>query len=114
MTLLTSLKETLDSLDPKLWPMAIAVFVGFVYWLYRSFWPKGWWPGPFETWNSRIKALPGAVIAAVLSGATAKDLVEFVIQTAIGALAAGGGHEFIQRLLKGSKEARVLEAKDKE
>lgn len=103
MAWLISLKGTLTEFDPRIWPMLIAFFVGLVYWIFKTFFPK-----TFDKIPSRFKAIPGAVIAAVISGLSGPDLLEFVVETVLGALTAGGGHEFIQRLLKGSKADRVL------
>lgn len=94
--------EFIQDVDPRLWSLTIAVVVGWSYWLWKLIHPKS-----FEGMPSRLKALPGALIAAVLSGATASELGEFILNTVIGALTAGGGHEFIQRALKGSKAERA-------
>lgn len=102
MQWLINIKQSLVAFDPRLWPLVIALVVGALYWLFRKFFPT-----TFDKLPSKLKALPGAVIAALLSGAAAPDIKEFVIETIIGALTAGGGHEFITRLMHGSKLQRV-------
>lgn len=102
MQWLIDIKQYLVAIDPRLWPLAIALFVGFLYWGFRRL-----WPATFDKLNPKLKALPGAIIAALVSGAALPDIKEFVIETIIGALTAGGGHEFITRLRHGSKGARA-------
>lgn len=102
LQLAESLKQFLVAVDPRLWPFTIAVVVGFVYWLWKLVHPAS-----FNSVPSKLKALPGAVLAAALSGLTAPELSELILDTAIGSLTAGGGYEFIQRALHGSKQARV-------
>lgn len=103
MAWLIDLKRTLTEFDPRIWPMMIAFVVGFLYWLFRTL-----FPATFDKIPSRFKAIPGAVAAAIISGLSGPDLRQFIIETVLGALSAGGGHEFIQRLLKGSKAERAL------
>lgn len=103
MQWMIDIKQYLVGIDPRLWPLAIALFVGLVYWSFRKLWPD-----TFDALNPKLKALPGAVIAALVSGAALPDIREFVLETIIGALTAGGGHEFIARLRHGSKQDRAF------
>ena len=103
---MANIQALIQSVDPKLWPFCIALLVGFFYWAWKKVHPAS-----FEKIPPRLKALPGAVVAAVVSGATVPDLQSFILDVVIGALTAGGGHEFLERLRKGSKEERVIAAK---
>lgn len=84
--------------------MVIALCVWSLYALLKRVWPKA-----FATMNPRLKALPGVVIAAALSGLSGPDFTSFLLETTIGALVAGGGHELVDRAIHGSKHARVLQ-----
>lgn len=98
-----SVRLVAESIDPRLWPFSLAVFVGFAYWVWRKIHPAS-----FEQLPARLKALPGALIAAVISGLSGQEIGSFILDVVLGSLGATGGHEFIQRVLVGSKEARVL------
>lgn len=100
---------SLDAIDPRLWPFTIAVAVGFAYYLWRAFSPTS-----FEKLPDRLKALPGLVLAAVMSGLTSPELGRFILEVIIGSLGATGGHEFFQRILFGSKQNRVLKKKERQ
>lgn len=108
MQWMIDLKSYLVAIDPRLWPFAIAVTVGFCYWLFKKL-----WPATFDKLPTKLKALPSALLAAMLSGAAAPELREFIIETIIGALTAGGGHEFIARLRHGSKAERLAKKQEK-
>lgn len=97
------IKQSLVALDPRLWPLTIAVVVGALYWIFKRLWPEA-----FRRLPAKLKAVPGAVAAAALSGAAAPDITEFLVETIIGTLTAGGGHEFIARLRHGSKQDRAF------
>lgn len=103
------IKVLIQSVDPRLWPMTIALLVGFAYWGWKKVHPAS-----FEKVPPKLKALPGTILAAVVSGLTLPDLPTFVMDVILGSLTAGGGHEFLQRLRKGSKEERVLAKSAKE
>ena len=104
MAILSGLKETLEAIDPRLWPLSIALVVWALYAAFKHFFPR-----KFTELPSRWKGVPGMVLAAALSGLSGPDFSSFIVETLIGALVAGGGHEFIDRAIHGSKHARVLQ-----
>lgn len=103
---MAALKLAMNGFDPRLWPVSIAVLVGLSYWLWRTVHPKS-----FDELPSKLKALPGAILAAVVSGLAGQELWGFILDTVIGSLTAGGGHELIERLRFGSKAQRVQQKK---
>lgn len=91
-----ALKAALDETDPRLWPVLIAGVVYSIGLLWKRYAPKS-----FRAVPARFKALPAAIIGAVLAGSTGTStLIDLFIGAAAG-LTAVGGHETMKRLKTG-------------
>jgi len=95
---MTAIRTYLDNVDPRLWPLAIALVAGGVVWGWRKLSPKS-----FDRLPPAIQALPAILIAAAIGGATGSDLVHMMFEAASGAvsgLLAVGGHHTLKALKK--------------
>lgn len=101
MQFLITLKSQFDALDPRLWHVAVAVVVGALVFGFKRTWPRRWKALP-----PRYRALPAAVVGALLAAPAAQGATSVVLDAVLGAfsgLTAAGGHELISRLF--SKKA---------
>ncbi len=91
----------LDAVDPRLWPLCLALAVGAVVFVWRKAHPRS-----FERLPRPWQSLPAVVLAAVVSGATGADVVQMVVEAIAGGFSgvlAVGGHHVVKPLpsLKG-------------
>jgi len=88
---MTTVRTYLDSLDPRLWPLALALAAGALVWAWRR-----WHLASFDRLPRAVQALPAVLVAAALGGASGSSLVQMVIEAAAGGasglLAIGGHH----------------------
>ena len=94
--MLSEIKSQLDSADPRLFHLAIAVLVGGVVFAFKRLAPGTWARLP-----KSVQIAPALVLGAVLNGATATEVVDILIAAATGAvdgLIAIGGHHAAKRL----------------
>lgn len=96
--------EQLRAIDPRLPYLLTAALCALVIHLWRSVSRPGvWWS--FDNVPSRVKALPAAVIGAVLTAGTTQGLHTLLVDLVFGAFAgvtAVGGHETLRRLASGA------------
>lgn len=108
---MTEFKAYLDSIDPRLFYLAIAFAVGAVIFGWKKVHPQS-----FYRLSTRYRALPATILGAIASASTATELKRAVVDAVIGAFAgitAVGGHEFVTRLLSGDKKKAAPAAKEK-
>lgn len=99
MNPLHTIRDYLNALDPRLWPLAIALAVGGLIYLWRKVHPSS-----FARLPKAVQALPPLLIGAALSaGAGVEDLVQLIIESVAGGLSgllAIGGHHAGKRAKK--------------
>ena len=105
-----SFVEQLRAIDPRLPYLLTAALCALVIHLWRSVSrPGAWWS--FDNVPSRVKALPAAVIGAVLTAGTTQGLHTLLVDLVFGAFAgvtAVGGHETLRRLASSAAAAPEL------
>lgn len=100
---MTGIKLYLDSIDPRLFYLAIALAVGAVVFGWKKLHPLSFYRLP-----QRARALPAAILGAIAAASGAEDISRAVVDAIIGVFAgitAVGGHEFVSRLLSAPKKA---------
>jgi hypothetical protein len=98
---MTEFKNYLDAIDPRLFYLTIALAVGAVIFGWKKIHSESFYKVP-----TRYRALPAAVLGALVSGSSATEIKHAVIDAVIGVFAgvtAVGGHEFLSRLLSAPK-----------
>lgn len=106
---MTEIKTYLDSIDPRLFYLFVALAVGGVIFLWKKVHPDS-----FYRLSSKYRALPAAILGAIASASTSSELKRAVVDAVIGVFAgitAVGGHEFVTRLL--SLDAKKAAAQKK-
>ena len=94
--MMTVIKLYLDSIDPRLWPVAIAAVVWGLVYAWRRLHPSS-----FEKVSPGWQALPAVLVGIALSASTATDALSGMREAALGVFSgwmAAGGHDFLKRL----------------
>lgn len=105
-------KQYLDSIDPRLFYLAVALAVGAVIFAW-----KRWHPLSFYRLPQRARALPAAILGALAAASGSEDIQRAVVDAIIGVFAgitAVGGHEFVSRLLSAPKQGSKTKTKKDE
>lgn len=111
---LANIRAYLIDIDPRLWPLAIAVVTGAIVFGIGKVWP-------LKEWSKALQAVPALLISAALSGLSATEVVDMLIDAVLGAFSgvlAIGGHHTMPRLAellkalvrRGSGQAALLVA----
>lgn len=98
-----TLKQTLDSIDPRLWWVAISLAVYLVVFVWKRISAKlpAW--ASFELVPTKLRALPALLLAVAIaatgleSAEIGKNLLDLVLAVVAGVTAVGG-HETLSRL----------------
>lgn len=105
------LKAYLDSIDPRLFYLAVALVIGAIIFGWKKIHSTSFYKLP-----GRYRALPAAILGAIASASTSSELKRAVVDAVIGVFAgitAVGGHEFLTRLLSGDKKKAAPAAEEK-
>lgn len=102
--------DTLNTIDPRLWPLTIALLAYGAIQLWKSIHPSS-----FAAVPSRVKMLPAIAVSAIVAG-SASDVTDpsaLLSDMVIGALSgvfAVGGYEVVTRAAKPRQEPQTQDA----
>lgn len=83
---MTGIRLYLDAIDPKLWPLALALAAWALVYAWRKAAPRLPSALQFDSLPARVQALPGVLWAAALSASTGADAVEAMRAALLGTL----------------------------
>lgn len=107
--MLLEFKSQLDAIDPRLWWLVIALVVYGLVFAWRKIHPAS-----FDKIPARFKALPAAILGAIMASTAAEEIPKMLFDLVMGAISgvtAVGGHEAGVRLLTGKGSGALKDLK---
>lgn len=108
--MLIEFKSQLDAIDPRLWWVVIALVVYGLVFAWKKIHPAS-----FEKVPARFKALPAAILGAIMAATAADEIPKMLFDLVMGVISgvtAVGGHEAGVRLLTGKGSGASKEPKN--